>query len=239
MKVPSSHSSHFDLALAYSGLPSHNSQSLPIGIDGTNGPIDSTAHHRMPLTIALDLSRQINERWSLNAGLHYTMLSSDFQNGNTLSHIDRSQTVRYLGFSLGTTYQLWPAVVGNASERYSSSLVGNASEHYSQRRNAWKRCPLRLYVSASVAFDLPLRSTSETTYIQNGLQIGSENLRLHPSTQWSLGLGLGLQYSITPGVGFFVEPSLRYYIPNDDDIETWRTEHPFTFGLPLGLRITF
>ena len=35
------------------------------------------------------------------------------------------------------------------------------------------------------------------------------------------------------------KPLLRYYFPNDDDIETWRTEHPFTFDLPLGLRITF
>ena len=217
MKVTSSRSSQFDLALSYSGLPNNNTQTLPIGIDGTNGPIDSTAYHRMPLTIALDLSRQLNDRWSLNAGLHYTMLSSDFQNGNTLSHIDRSQTVRYLGLSLGTTYQLWPSTPN--------------THHPSPK---W-----RLYTSGSVAFDLPLRSTAEDTYFQNGLQIGSESLRLHPSSQWSLGLGLGLQYSITPAVGFFVEPNLRYYIPNDDDIETWRTEHPFTFGLPLGLRITF
>ena len=42
-----------------------------------------------------------------------------------------------------------------------------------------------------------------------------------------------------PALVTAAKPLLRYYFPNDDDIETWRTEHPFTFDLPLGLRITF
>lgn len=218
--------SRWHLSLAYSGLPNENSQSLPIGIEGTNGPIDSTAHHRMPLTIGLDVSHQLNNRWSLNGGLRYTLLSSEFQMGNTLLHIDRSQHVRYLGLSLGATYQLWP-VVGNVSKRYDAG-------HFTKRRY-----PLSVYTSASATCDLPLRSTVETTYVKGDKAVSSDNARLHPSTQWSLGAGLGAQYSLTPAVAFFVEPSLYYYIPTGDGIDSWRTEHPLTFSLPLGVRITF
>ena len=219
--------SRYHLSLAYSGLPNHNTQSLPIGIEGTNGPIDSTAHHRMPLTAALDVSRQLNSRWSLNGGLRFTLLSSEFQVGNTLLHIDRSQHVRYLGLSLGTTYRLWPAIGGDATQR--NSL----------RRSTWKLRPLSIYSSASLNCDLPLRSTVETTYLKGDKAVSTESTRLHPSTQWSLGAGLGAQYSVTPAVAFFVEPSLHYYIPTHDGIDTWCTEHPLTFSLPLGVRITF
>ena len=62
---------------------------------------------------------------------------------------------------------------------------------------------------------------------------------LHAPLQWSIGAGLGLQYILMPNIGFFAEPSLQYYIPTDSNIETYRTEHPFTFSLPIGIRITW
>ena len=67
----------------------------------------------------------------------------------------------------------------------------------------------------------------------------NEESTLHAPWQWSVGTGLGLQYNLTPNVGLFAEPSLQYYIPTGGGIETYRTEHPFTFLLPLGIRITW
>jgi RNA polymerase sigma-70 factor (ECF subfamily) len=66
-----------------------------------------------------------------------------------------------------------------------------------------------------------------------------EKSTLHAPLQWSIGTGLGLQYNLMPHIGFFAEPSLQYYIPTSSDIETYRTEHPFMFTLPLGIRITW
>jgi RNA polymerase sigma-70 factor (ECF subfamily) len=73
----------------------------------------------------------------------------------------------------------------------------------------------------------------------NGKEIDPTTERLHPDVQWSMGLGLGLQYDLTPNIGFFVEPSLQYYFKRSSDVKTWNTEHPLSFSLPLGLRITF
>ena len=47
------------------------------------------------------------------------------------------------------------------------------------------------------------------------------------------------KYNFTPNIGLFAEPSLQYYIPTGTQIETYRTEHPFTFSLPIGIRFTW
>ena len=64
--------------------------------------------------------------------------------------------------------------------------------------------------------------------------------RLHPAVQWSAGLGLGLQYNLTPHIGFFAEPGLHYHFKSSDyNVRTWNTEHPLDFNVPFGLRISF
>ena len=199
---------HYHLDLAYSGLPNPDRSMLPYGADGMNGEIDSTAHHRMPMTISLNLSYQLTKQLSLTAGLQHTWLSSEFKTGNTFSFTNREQKLRYLGLRLGADYRL---------------LTGR---HW------------HLYGSASAVCNLPLHGSSRTLYIYNGQQIGQEDTRLHPKAQWSVGAGMGLQYDLTPTVGFFLEPSLQYHFRNGDGIETWYSDHRLSPTLPLGVRIT-
>ena len=73
----------------------------------------------------------------------------------------------------------------------------------------------------------------------NGNHIESTTERLHPGTQWSVGVGLGLEYNISPTVGFFVEPRLQHYFQNSSGVETWQTEHKAALSVPFGLRINF
>ena len=197
------------LSLAYNGLPNGTGKPLPYGVDGINGEIDSVTHHRMPVTIALNARYHFDSHWWLDGGLRYTQLSSETQVGNTFLFMKQQQRVRYLGLSLGIGHDLW----------------------YRQKWN--------LYATTSLSFELPLHSTVETSYWQGGQLIDSENSKLTPHSQWSVGIGIGLQYNLTPAVGFFVEPSLQYYFHNSDGIDTWRTDHPFTPILPFGIRISF
>jgi len=203
--------SHSDLSLslAFNGLPNGTGRSLPYGKDGTNGEIDSVTHHRMPVTIALNARYHFGSHWWLDGGLRYTQLSSETQVGNTFLFMTQQQRVRYIGLSLGIGYELWD-------------------------RPKWS-----LYATTSLSFELPLHSTIGTSYWQGDLLIDSENNKLTPHAQWSVGIGMGLQYNLTPAIGFFIEPSLQYYFPNSDGIDTWRTEHPFTPTLPLGIRLSF
>ena len=197
------------LSLAYSGLSNGTARSLPYGAEGANGDIDTVVHHRLPMTIALNGRYCPKARWWLDGGIRYTLLSSEMRVGNTYLYMEQQQRVRYLGLSLGVGYEFW------------------RSRHWG------------LYSTASVVYELPLRSTLETSYWQGGRLIDTENVRLNPHVQWSIGAGLGLQYDITPAIGLFAEPSLQYYFHNGDGIKTWRTAHPFTPMLPFGIRISF
>jgi|GEM_PF-2182916 len=207
--VKSKKDEEFSLSLAYSGLPSGTARSLPYGADGMNGDIDSVTHHRLPMSVALNGRYSLGARWWLDGGLRYSLLSSETRVGNTYLFMEQQQRVRYIGLSLGVGHEFW------------------RSRHWS------------LYATTSVVYELPLRSTLETSYWQGGRLIDAENARLNPHVQWSIGAGMGLQYDITPAIGLFAEPSLQYYLHHSDGINTWRTSHTFTPLLPFGLRISF
>ena len=203
-------SNGWNLALAYSGIRNSKDMQLPYANAETNpGVYDSIAHHHMPLTIGLMLNRKLDRHWQVGIGLRYQRMTSDMLSGNTYVSLSQHQKVQYLVIPVSVS---WYYPIG---------------------------CRFSTYLSASTAVNLPLRSTLESVYLMNGQSFDPTTEHLHPGVQWSTGLGLGLQYDLTPNIGFFVEPSLQYYFKQSSDVKTWNTEHPLSFSLPLGLRITF
>ena len=209
-RTPTATADGWNLALAYSGIRNSKDMQLPYANAETNPAVyDSIAHHHMPLTIGLMLNRKLDRHWQVGIGLRYQRMTSDMLSGNTYVSLSQHQKVQYLAIPVSVS---WYYPLGR---RFST------------------------YLSASAAVNLPLRSTLESVYLMNGKEIDPTTERLHPDVQWSMGLGLGLQYDLTPNIGFFVEPSLQYYFKRSSDVKTWNTEHPLSFSLPLGLRITF
>ena len=96
-----------------------------------------------------------------------------------------------------------------------------------------------LYGSLSITTEIPVYSPLNTSYYLHGVLEATDKTTIRAPWQWSVGTGLGLQYNFTPNIGLFTEPSLQYYIPTGGSIETYRTDHPFTFSLPLGIRFTW
>jgi len=197
------------LSLAYSGLPNGTARPLPYGAEGMNGDIDTVAHHRLPMTIALNGRYSPGARWWLDGGLSYSLLSSEIRVGNSYLYMEQQQRVRYLGLSLGIGYEFW-------------------------RSRYWE-----FYSTTSVVCEFPLRSSTETSYWKGDRLIDTESVRLKPHVQWSVGAGLGLQYNLTPAIGLFVEPRMQYYYRHSDGLKSWRSEHPFSPILPVGIRISF
>ena len=200
----------WSVQLAYSGLNGQQSFNLPYGEYGMNDPeLDTITHHHMPLTIALSVNKMLSNRLSLGTGLQYTQLYSETQAGNTYAWEQQQQRVRYLGIPLRLS---WHPV----------------------RTRHWS-----IYGTAQTVLELPLRSTLQKSTYVNGLQVESEKLRLSPSVQWSVGIGAGLEYRLTPVIGIFAEPSLQYFFKAGDGFDTWRTVHPATLSIPIGIRITW
>ena len=89
----------------------------------------------------------------------------------------------------------------------------------------WKSYHFNAYISAGAAADLPVAAQKA-------------GRKIDLPCQWSAGLGLGLQYDITPRVGIYIEPELNRYFENASKVETIRSERPVTFTLPLGIRFS-
>lgn len=207
--VPHASASAWTIALAYSGMGGSDDTRLPYADPDMNPSVyDSVANHRLPLTVGLTVSRHLGKHWQVSLGLQYTRLSSSLASGNTFAQLQQEQRVQYLGLPLQAGW----------------------------RQQLLPR--LSLNAAANVTLQLPLRSTLDSRYVINGSVVEAGHDRLHPGLQWSAGVGLGLQYDVTPAVGFFVEPSLQHYFRNGSGVETWQTEHPFVVTVPLGIRIT-
>ena len=174
-----------------------------------NGQIVRKTHHSLPLTFSLSLRYQANKRIGLESGLQYTRLNSLFQTGEGINRIDEKQRIDYLGVPLRASYRIW-----------SGKHVG-------------------IYTSAGVTLEIPVKSTVSTEYILNNQPELRDSHHLDVPLQWSTGIGIGVQYNITPSISIFAEPGVQYYIPDGSGFETYRTQHPFTITIPAGLRFTW
>ncbi|MBQ6051062.1 MAG: sigma-70 family RNA polymerase sigma factor [Bacteroidaceae bacterium] len=171
--------------------------------------IERMTHHYIPITFSLALKYRLNNRFGWEAGLSYSRLKSESEIGANGNSIREQQTIHYLGIPLKGSYNI-----------------------YNVRR--WN-----LYGNLGVKMEIPVYAPLNTNYYINGTMELSNKSTLHAPLQWSFGTGLGLQYNLTPNIGFFAEPSLQYYFPTGSSIETYHTEHPCVFSLPLGIRLTW
>ena len=171
--------------------------------------IERKTHHYMPINFSLALKYKLNNRFGIETGLSYSRLKSESEIGTGGNSIREQQTIHYLGIPLKGSYNI-----------------------YNVRR--WS-----LYGNLGSKLEVPVYAPLSTSYFVNGMKEQEDKSTLHAPLQWSIGTGLGLQYNLTPNIGFFAEPSLQYYFSTGSNIETYRTEHPFMFSLPLGIRITW
>ena len=171
--------------------------------------IERKTHHYMPINFSLALKYKLNNRFGIETGLSYSRLKSESEIGTGGNSIREQQTIHYLGIPLKGSYNI-----------------------YNVRR--WS-----LYGNLGAKLEVPVYAPLSTSYFVNGMKEQEDKSTLHAPLQWSIGTGLGLQYNLTPNIGFFAEPSLQYYFSTGSNIETYRTEHPFMFSLPLGIRITW
>ena len=186
---------------------------MNIALNNANQPgndkIVRKIHHYMPIRFSLALKYKLSNRFSLETGLSYSRLKSEFEMGSNGNTIKEQQTIHYLGIPVKGICNMYTG-------------------------KAWS-----LYGSLGVTMEIPIYSPFNTNYYLHGALEATDKTTLRVPWQWSVGTGIGLQYNLTPSIGLFAEPSLQYYIPTGSDIETYRTEHPFTFSLPLGIRFTW
>ena len=174
-----------------------------------NSPLGEVANHDRPRTFSLSINKQLNSRWTFGTGITYTRLKSEFKSEHGNTKLQKTQKIDYVGVPLRLTYRVWGKGRFNA------------------------------YTTGGVTFEMPVHNSLEKNYIITS--DSSFMLREHIKTrqQWSVNLGVGVQYKVFKPFSLYIEPNMFYYFGNGSGLETYRTEHPFIITVPFGLRLTW
>lgn len=166
-----------------------------------------TSHHYMPIALTLSAHRDLNKRFGVETGISYIRLVSDFEKDSSqIISREPLQTIHYVGIPVKGIY------------------------------NVLSVKKLSLYGNIGVTMEIPVNSKFNKNGILHNTNESLDTADISVPLQWSVSTGFGLQYAITPKLGVFTEPSVRYYLPTNSALETYCTEHPFTFSLPLGIK---
>lgn len=174
-----------------------------------NASLGEKAHHYRPKTFSLSLNKQLSSHWTFGTGLTYTRMKSDFESEFHGATLLKTQKIDYVGIPLQLTYRIWSKGRFNA------------------------------YTTGGVTFEMPVHSSLDKKYIITSDSSYTLKGDIKPRYQWSVNLGIGVQYKIFKPFSLYFEPNMFYYFGNGSRIETYRTEHPFFITVPFGLRLTW
>lgn len=174
-----------------------------------NASLGEKAHHYRPKTFSLSLNKQLSTHWTFGTGLTYTRMKSDFESEFHGATLLKTQKIDYVGIPLQLTYRIWSKGRFNA------------------------------YTTGGVTFEMPVHSSLDKKYIITSDSSYTLKGDIKPRYQWSVNLGIGVQYRLFKPFSLYLEPNMFYYFWNGSDLETYRTEHPFIITVPFGLRLTW
>lgn len=166
----------------------------------------TTVKHHIPVTVGLTVAWQFHEDWALEAGLNYTLLTSDIRSGSK-SYVEETQKLHYIGIPLKLHRSIWK---------------NNWLSVYASAGGVMEKCVSGNLETVTVTNGG--NRTSENT-----------SLDVDP-LQWSVTAAVGAQVNFTSRFGLYLEPGIAYYFDDHSGVETIRKEHPFNFNLQLGLR---
>lgn len=165
--------------------------------------------HKMPLSFGLSVSRYLSDRWSLQTGLSYSYLVSEWTTNKTY-RAESEQRLHFLGIPVSATYKIaeWNKFLFYAS-------AGGKVE---------------LNVAGKVCTDLysPVEKLKSVT----------EKERMK-EPYFSVNGRVGVSYPIIRFISAYAEVGTDYYFDNGSDVETIHSEKPFYVGLQFGFRFGF
>ncbi len=165
--------------------------------------------HKMPLSFGLSASRRLTDRWSLQAGLSYSYLVSEWTTDKTY-RADSEQRLHFLGIPVAVTCKI--------AEWNRFSFYASAGGQ------------VELNVAGKVCTDL---------YSPDGkLKSVTEKERME-EPYFSVNGRVGVSYPVVRFVSAYAEVGADYYFDNGSDMETIHSEKPFYVGLQFGFRFGF
>ena len=153
-----------------------------------------------------------------------------------------------LPLSVGLTVDVllttsWSVTTGVVYTRLNATFTRRMREHAMTTRQQLHYVGVPLTVNYRL-----LHGRRFAVYAMGGVQVdfnvkadtrteGTRQPMKKDQTQFSVTAGLGAIFKLTPVVGVYAEPSLRYAPDNGSSVQTFFKEKPFSPALQLGIRI--
>lgn len=163
----------------------------------------------IPVSAGAGVKFDIAPRWSIGAGVNYTLLTRKFygtytqigNDGGILRDVssDIRETQHYIGIPVNVYYDI---------------INRDHVNFYAYAGAAVEKC---------IADKYQVLSTSITH---------TEKIK---GMQFSADLGMGVEFMVARYLGIYLDPSIRYYFENNQP-KSIRTAQPLMFGFEMGLR---
>lgn len=180
-----------------------NIQDSPIGTkDGRTG----TKHHQ-PIKLGVSIRYNINNRWSLQTGLNYSRLASDFSYEKRGTEYAVEQKLQYVGIPVNASY----------------SFI--KTKRFNVYATAGAEIEKLVKGEANLSAEATSQITSTHTTIKEGRPV------------FSTALSIGGELRISKDVSAYIEPGISHHFNNGSNVENIYKDKPTNFNLNMGVRI--
>lgn len=227
-------------------------------------PVDDRGIDQLPPSESLPKRNETPDRWSLGLTASGGLIAANnsvstdrqviseekYNAGISSPGVTYAQTETVwkhrlpVRFGLGVQYRLNDqlSLLGGISYTYlysecSTSLYRNISYHQKLHYlgvplgivwQLWSSGHFRINLSGSAMLEKCISASFDNKR--------SNDIYGKKPWQWSLNAAAGVEYSFTPQLGIYLEPSLGYYFDDGTHLEHYYKEHPLAPSINLGLR---
>lgn len=164
--------------------------------------------HHQTVKVGVSLRYNLDNRWSLQTGVTYTRLTSDFTEETGATTIDTKQKLDYIGIPINVSYNIW------------------------QNRH------LIIYATAGGAVEKLINgaATTETTVSPTQTTVSGDDVTENRPV-FSAGLAAGIEYKANQYLSVYAQPGVTRHFGNGSGIKSIYTDKPLNMELNLGVRI--
>lgn len=179
-------------------------------LNATTRTLHTKADHSQPLKAGVTARLHIGRRWSVETGVEYSYLSSQFEydNGETPVSTEK-QRLHYIGIPIKANY----------------TLV--------------KTGRLTVYAAAGGTVEKLLKGKSTTHYINAGNRPDITENVSESRPQFSVNAAADAEYNVGGNIGVYIEPGVSHHFNNNSGVENIYKKRPTNFSLAMGVRINF
>jgi hypothetical protein len=226
-------------------------------------PVDDLRTYPLPSSEPSPKRNETSDRWTLGLTASGGLLAANNSIGNNLSYYHKINPVSYsagpisqasptkkeivwkhhlpVRVGLSVHYQLNDrlSLLSGISYSYLYSECIKLYKNYNQKLHylgipigmawqLWNSGHFRLYLSGSAMLEKCINASFDSR--------SSDRMDIEKPRQWSLNAAAGAEYSFTPQLGVYLEPSLGYYFDDGFNLDHYYKEHPLAPSINFGLR---